>query len=156
MSRRPVGWTLARSIATAYLVAGDEDLREAVVYAQDVDVRVVLVGVEPVRNPNQADTLVREADQTLTFTRSELAMYLRSVEESTVVCKNLTPAEIMQYKKRFDRAGIIKRKVFNVRIGLKLVFSRGFALNMRYAYNLLKLRLTNPKREYISDVVQIT
>jgi len=70
-----------RSIATAYLVAGDEDLREAVVYAQDVGVRVVLIGVEPIGASNQADTLVREADQTLTMTRAELSAHLRRVAE---------------------------------------------------------------------------
>ena len=70
-----------RSIATAYLVAGDEDLREAVVYAQDVGVRVVLIGVDPVGGSNQADTLVREADQTLTLMRSELGAHLRRVAE---------------------------------------------------------------------------
>lgn len=65
-----------RSIATAYLVAGDEDLREAVVYAQDRGVRVVLIGVAPVGRSNQADTLVREADEVVVLGADVLAKYL--------------------------------------------------------------------------------
>jgi uncharacterized LabA/DUF88 family protein len=59
--------TLARerAIAAAYLVSGDEDIREGVAAAQDMGVRVALVGV-PVgggQKHNQAPTLVREADE---------------------------------------------------------------------------------------------
>ena len=59
--------TLARerAISTAYLMSGDEDLREGVVVAQQLGVRVSLVGFEPLNSwhPNQAGTLIREADE---------------------------------------------------------------------------------------------
>jgi uncharacterized LabA/DUF88 family protein len=56
--------TLARerAMATAYLLAGDEDVREGVVAAQDMGVRVVLIGIEGVKGSNQSEFLVREAD----------------------------------------------------------------------------------------------
>jgi hypothetical protein len=52
-----------RAIATAYLLSGDEDTREGVVAAQDMGVRVVVLGLESsTESQNQADTLIREAD----------------------------------------------------------------------------------------------
>jgi uncharacterized LabA/DUF88 family protein len=52
-----------RAIATAYLLSGDEDIREGVIAAQDMGVRVVVLGI-PTTGPfaNQAATLIREAD----------------------------------------------------------------------------------------------
>ena len=57
--------TLARerAIAGAYLVSGDEDLREGVVAAQDMGVQVVLVGVPTSQRTNQSAALIREADE---------------------------------------------------------------------------------------------
>ncbi len=56
--------TLARerAIAMAYLVAGDEDLREGVIAAQDLGVQVVLVGVATGSKANQSSTLINECD----------------------------------------------------------------------------------------------
>ncbi len=58
--------TLARprAMAIAYLLAGDEDLREGAVAAQELGIRVVVLGIE---NPkgNQALTLIMEADDHL-------------------------------------------------------------------------------------------
>ncbi len=56
--------TLARerAMSTAYLVAGDDDLREGVMAAQEMGVRVILVGIPPVKGQNQSDFLIREAD----------------------------------------------------------------------------------------------
>lgn len=56
--------TLARerAMVAAYLLAGDEDLREGVVAAQDMGVRVIVLGV-PAVGGNQAQTLTREADE---------------------------------------------------------------------------------------------
>ncbi len=56
--------TLARerAINCAYLVSGDEDLREGVVAAQDMGVQVVLLGV-PGSHTNQSAALIREADE---------------------------------------------------------------------------------------------
>lgn len=58
--------TLAKEggLDTAFLVSGDEDLREACLAAQQAGVRVVLVGVPPATQAlNQAETLIREADE---------------------------------------------------------------------------------------------
>jgi uncharacterized LabA/DUF88 family protein len=57
--------TLARerAIDTAFLLSGDEDLREAVAAAQQFGVRVVLLGIPPIPGQgNQAESLIREAD----------------------------------------------------------------------------------------------
>ena len=54
---------------TAYLVSGDEDVREGVAAAQALGVRVVLVGVESASG-NQARTLVQEADEAIVLGRS--------------------------------------------------------------------------------------
>jgi uncharacterized LabA/DUF88 family protein len=57
--------TLARERAldTAFLLSGDEDLREAVAAAQQVGVRVVLLGIPPRgQRGNQAESLIREVD----------------------------------------------------------------------------------------------
>jgi hypothetical protein len=57
--------TLARerAIARAYLLAGDEDLREGVVAAQDMGVQVVLLGVPTSQRTNQSAALMREGDE---------------------------------------------------------------------------------------------
>jgi uncharacterized LabA/DUF88 family protein len=57
--------TLARerAITRAYLLSGDEDLREGVVAAQDMGVQVVLLGVPTSQRANQSAPLIREADE---------------------------------------------------------------------------------------------
>ncbi len=57
--------TLARerAIAGAYLISGDEDLREGVIAAQDMGVQVVLLGVPTRQRTNQSAALIREADE---------------------------------------------------------------------------------------------
>jgi hypothetical protein len=58
--------TLARerAIASAYLISGDADIREGVVAAQDMGVRVSVIGIPPIADRfNQAPTLTREADE---------------------------------------------------------------------------------------------
>ncbi len=57
--------TLARerSIVTAYLLTGDEDLREAVVAAQSLGIQVVLLGVPARRRSRQSFTLINECDE---------------------------------------------------------------------------------------------
>ena len=57
--------TLARehAIVTGYLLSGDEDLREGVIVAQDMGVRIILLGVPSRRSSNQSDFLIQEADE---------------------------------------------------------------------------------------------
>ena len=61
-----------QAISTAYLLGGDEDLREGMVEAQEMGVRVVLVGIEPFGEQNQAGTLIREADDVIVLGREDL------------------------------------------------------------------------------------
>lgn len=71
--------TLARerAISDAVLVSGDEDLREGVRAAQDMGVRVTLVGISPTGQQfNQSRDLVREADEVRVLTRSDVATFI--------------------------------------------------------------------------------
>ena len=66
-----------RAISEAYLLAGDEDLREGVRAAQDIGVRVTLIGVATGGGaPNQSKELVNEADETVTLTKKDLAVFI--------------------------------------------------------------------------------
>jgi hypothetical protein len=63
--------TLARerAIVTAYLLGGDEDLREGVAWAQDVGVRVIVLGVPSPTAGRQSAALIREADEHIVLPR---------------------------------------------------------------------------------------
>jgi uncharacterized LabA/DUF88 family protein len=66
-----------RAISEAFLLSGDDDLREGVSEAQDVGVRVSLIGVAPLRGfQNQAPTLVRAADATIVLSQQQVAHFL--------------------------------------------------------------------------------
>ena len=52
-----------RAISRAYLLAGDEDLREGVVEAKDVGIQVVLLGMPVEEGQNQSARLVRDCDE---------------------------------------------------------------------------------------------
>ena len=64
-----------RAIGTAFLLGGDEDLREGVREAQDRGVEVVLLGIEPPTGSNLSETLVMEADQLLLVDKELLHPY---------------------------------------------------------------------------------
>lgn len=66
------------AICTAFLVAGDEDLRQGVVEAQDYGVKVVLIGIEPTFGGNQARSLIEEADELRTLGYSEMESCISS------------------------------------------------------------------------------
>ncbi len=74
--------TLARerAIAVAYLLSGDEDLREGVVAAQDMGVQVVLLGVPTRQRTNQSAALVREADEHVVLPKDFWAPHFTSRE----------------------------------------------------------------------------
>jgi hypothetical protein len=84
--------TLARerAIATAFLLGGDEDLREGMLAAQEMGVAVNVLGIPTTLASlaNQAETLIREADQHIMLPTALLARFLtpRSVAaaQSTV------------------------------------------------------------------------
>ena len=69
-----------RAMSTAFLLGGDEDLRQGMVEAQDMGVRVVLVGIAPFGERNQAGSLVHEADDVIILSREELAPAFRRRE----------------------------------------------------------------------------
>lgn len=78
--------TLARerAVATAFVVGGDEDIREGIVSAQDMGVRVIVVGVGH-EERNQSELLVHESDEHLLLTRETLAPFFRqAVLPSTI------------------------------------------------------------------------
>lgn len=66
-----------RAISTAYLIGGDEDLREGVSEAQERGVRVVLIGVEPLDEQNLSPTLAMEADEVLVLKRDFIEPHFR-------------------------------------------------------------------------------
>lgn len=71
--------TLARerAVSDAFLVSGDEDLREGVRVAQDMGVRVTLLGIASVGQAfNQSRDLVHEADEVVELTKSQLAPFI--------------------------------------------------------------------------------
>lgn len=71
--------TLARerAISDAFLVAGDEDLREGVRAAQDMGVRVTLIGIEPKHGTrNQSRELASEADEVVRLGRADLEGFM--------------------------------------------------------------------------------
>lgn len=63
-----------RAVATIFLLAGDEDLREGVAAAQRLGVQVVLIGI-PTSRPNQSDPLMREADEVLLLEEAVLSSH---------------------------------------------------------------------------------
>ena len=66
-----------RAVTDAFLVSGDEDLREAVKAAQDRGVRLFLIGIEAVQGFNQSRELTEEADEVITLTKQELAPLIK-------------------------------------------------------------------------------
>jgi uncharacterized LabA/DUF88 family protein len=69
--------TLARerAVSRAYLLSGDEDLREGVVSAQDMGVQVILIGIPTSRRANQSAMLMREADELVVLPREHWSKY---------------------------------------------------------------------------------
>lgn len=85
--------TLARerAIARAYLLSGDEDLREGVVAAQDMGVQVVLIGVPTSQRANQSAVLIREADEHVVLPRKYWASYFGLQQSEISTTASITP-----------------------------------------------------------------
>lgn len=78
--------TLARerAICDAFLLAGDEDLREGVKVAQDLGVRVTLIGVSTAGEGwNQSRDLVNEADDLIMLDKEDLLGFIECLPESS-------------------------------------------------------------------------
>ena len=77
--------TLARerAVSRAYLLSGDEDLREGVIAAQDMGVQVILIGIPTSQRANQSAVLVREADEHVVLPREHWTSYFASTNSAT-------------------------------------------------------------------------
>jgi uncharacterized LabA/DUF88 family protein len=73
------------AISTAYLIGGDEDLREGVSEAQERGVRVILVGVEPLDEQNLSPTLAMEADDVVVLDRAFVEPHFKLREAGLAV-----------------------------------------------------------------------
>ncbi|HET7648156.1 MAG TPA: NYN domain-containing protein [Gaiellaceae bacterium] len=76
--------SVERAISTAYLLGGDEDLREGVSEAQERGVQVVLVGVEPLNEQNISRTLAMESDKVVTLDRAFVEPHLALIEPAAI------------------------------------------------------------------------
>lgn len=79
------------AIATAYLLGGDEDLREGMTEAQERGVRVILLGVEPLNEQNLSPTLAMEADDVLVLDREFVQPHFRQTTAEPAV---LAPTDV--------------------------------------------------------------
>ena len=64
-----------RAITAAYVLSGDEDIREGVAEAQDCGVSVALLGIPPVSGQNQARSLVQEADDLVVLEHERVSQW---------------------------------------------------------------------------------
>ena len=83
-----------RAIASAYVLSGDEDIREGVTAAQDCGVSVALIGIAPVPGEqNQARSLIHEADDLLLLSKDDVAPWVESIAtESRSAPESISPA----------------------------------------------------------------
>jgi hypothetical protein len=100
--------TLARerAISRAYLVAGDEDLREGVAEAQKIGIQVVLLGMPIDEGHNQSARLVRECDEFLIIPRAAWAPHCsrRADEGGDAAAGNADVAAARRLGAAFARA----------------------------------------------------
>jgi uncharacterized LabA/DUF88 family protein len=75
----------SRAMCDAVLLTGDEDLRIGVQKAQEVGVRVHLVGLEPSGQWNQSQLLQQEADTTHQLSKADVQGFLKRVTVPPVV-----------------------------------------------------------------------
>jgi uncharacterized LabA/DUF88 family protein len=80
-----------RAMADALLLTGDEDIRVGVQQAQELGVRVHLVGIAPARE-NQSGFLVQEADNVRELSRDEVETFLTRAPVPAGIPPAATPA----------------------------------------------------------------
>ena len=80
----------ARAIGTAYLLGGDEDLREGMAEAQERGVRVVLMSIE---SSGVSATLRMEADDLVTLDKAFLRPHLTLLDEALAGVSAAAPRE---------------------------------------------------------------
>lgn len=69
----------AHAISDAFILAGDEDVREGVRTAQDQGVRVTVIGIDSPIEVNQSRELVFEADEIITLTSEIIEPFFTAV-----------------------------------------------------------------------------
>ena len=75
-----------RAISDAFLLSGDEDLREGVRAAQELGIRVTLMGIPtPSGSRNQSRDLAREADEVILLARGDLSGFIERWPETSGV-----------------------------------------------------------------------
>lgn len=82
-----------RAMADAVLLTGDEDIRVGVQQAQELGVRVHLVGIEPAQN-NQSNLLRQEADTLHEITRAEIGTFLSQITPLPIVVAPLASTQV--------------------------------------------------------------
>lgn len=102
--------TLARerAIARAYLLSGDEDLREGVVAAQEMGVQVILVGVPTRQRTNQSAALIREADEHVVLPRDFWSAHFTSPTEAPAPRRDVTEDDAARIGTSFAKNWIAK------------------------------------------------
>ncbi len=99
-----------RAITAAYVLSGDEDIREGVAEAQDCGVSVVLLGVTPLPGQNnQARSLVQEADGLVMLTQEQVGQWMalrpgQSYGGTTAPQTPTTSADLEQIGRQFGEA----------------------------------------------------
>ena len=69
-----------RAVDIAIVFTGDEDLREAALFAQTHGVTVVLIGLPPTQRQRQSTLLIRESDHHVVLTPATMSRHLEKVE----------------------------------------------------------------------------
>lgn len=106
--------TLARerAISDAFLLSGDEDLREGVRAAQEIGLRVTLMGIVTRSGArNQSHDLAREADEVIMLTEADLSGFIERRPEAIGISavhsdpNTAVPAAAAEYAERWlDRS----------------------------------------------------
>ena len=69
-----------RAVDIAIVFSGDEDLREAALFAQTHGVTVVLIGLPPTQRQRQSTLLIRESDHHIVLAPATMSRHLERVE----------------------------------------------------------------------------
>jgi len=81
-----------RAVDVAILFSGDEDLREAALFAQTHGVTVVLVGLPPTQRQRQSTLLIRESDHHVVLAPALMSRHLEHLEGTTAPEAETLPA----------------------------------------------------------------
>ncbi len=82
-----------RAISTAFVLSGDEDIRIRAFAAQDMGLRVGLIGIGSDR-PNQAETLIFEADEHHVIGKSALQKHFELLDQMDISSLQTSPEDV--------------------------------------------------------------